>query len=171
MTAGSTAPVLSRPAAWLTLATLCAGVDFATGPVIQFPAVYLAPIGLSAWHGGRAWGMTLAIILPLLRLAFMAVWTAPWTVPDAILNAVIRVLVFASFAWLVSRTATQMRELERTQMLEGLLGVCSVCKRIHNERDGEWQPLDAYLRSRPPQAQPDVCPRCIAEAQRVFERR
>lgn len=171
MTSASTAPVLSQPASWLTLATLCAAIDFATGPVIQFPAIYLAPIGLAAWHGGHLWGMALAIMLPLVRLAFMAVWTAPWTVPEAVLNAVIRVLVFATFAWLASRVAVQLRELERTQALEGLLGVCSVCKRIHNERDEEWQPLDVYVRSRSLQARPDVCPQCTAEAQRVFERR
>jgi hypothetical protein len=164
-------PLWASPAAWVVLSLICVAIDYWTGPAIQFPAAYLLPTSLAAWHGGWRWGIAFAAALPLVRLSFMSVWNVPWTLVEESVNAMIRIGVFALFAWLIGRAAGQMHDLRRTQVLEGLLGVCSVCKSIHNERTDEWQPLDVYAASLPPQARPEVCPRCMRQANDVFDRR
>lgn len=159
------------PAGWLALSLLCLAIDYRTGPVIQFPLVYLAPISLASWFGGRIWGLALAVILPLCRLYFRTVWDPPWTLLESSINAAIRITVFATFAWLIDRTARQMRELERTRLLEAMVGVCSVCKNIRDRRSNAWQPLEAYVNTHPDDFRPDVCPDCRKQVQDVFDRR
>lgn len=159
------------PIYWVTFSLICVAIDYKTGPFIQFPLVYLAPISLASWYGGRGWGLALALILPLFRLAFRTIWDPPWTLLESSINAAIRITVFASFAWLIDRTARQMRELRRMQLLEGMLGVCRVCKKIRDQRAGAWQPLDAYVAGHPDEFRPDVCPDCTKQIHDVFDRR
>jgi hypothetical protein len=156
---------------WLALSLVCLAIDYRTGPMIEFPLVYLAPISMASWFGGRTWGLALAIILPLCRLYFRTVWDPPWTLLESSINAAIRIAVFASFAWLIDRTARQMRELRHTRTLEGLLGVCSICKNIRDQRSDAWQPLEAYLNAHPDAFRPDVCPDCSRQMGDVFDRR
>ena len=160
-----------RDRSWLLLTAACLTIDYSTGPVIEFPLVYLVPISLAAWFGGRAWGLALAVVLPLCRLYFRTIWNPPWTFFESSVNAAIRMTVFVSFAWLIDRTARQMRELQHTRMLEQMLGVCSHCRRNRNPRSKAWQPIDEYARDHPEKMQPDVCPACGAEAVDVFDRR
>ncbi len=159
------------PVYWLTFSLLCVVIDYLSGPVIQFPIVYLAPISLAAWYGGRSWGLTLAFVLPLFRLAFRAIWDPPWTLLESSINATIRITVFASFAWLIDRTARQMRDLRHMHVLEAMLGVCSLCKKIRDRRADAWQPLDAYVAGHPDEFRPDVCPDCKKQTSDVFDRR
>jgi hypothetical protein len=160
-----------RPLHWIVLSAICVAVDYAAGPTIQFPLVYLAPVSIAAWYGGRAWGLALACLLPLIRLALRAVWEPPWSLLESSINAAIRIVVFASFAWLIDRTARQMRELRHMRLLEGMLGVCGVCKKIRDDRRGEWQPLDQYVAQHPGEFNADVCPDCAAHARDLFDRR
>jgi hypothetical protein len=129
------------------------------------------PISLASWYGSRRWGLALAFTLPLFRLLFRAVWEPPWTLVESAINAGIRVTVFAVFAWLVDRTARQMRELERMHLLENMVGVCSDCKKVRDRRDGAWQPLDAYLARYPADFERDLYPECAKRAGEVFDRR
>lgn len=159
------------PVHWLGISLACLLVDYLTGPFIQFPAVYLAPIGMAAWYGGRRWGLALAFVLPLFRLGFRVVWDPPWTIGESILNALIRVTVFAVFAWVFDRTARQMRELRRMYLLEELVGVCRACKKIRDQGDGAWQPLDDYVARHPEEFRHDLCPDCAKRAAEIFDRR
>ena len=156
---------------WIALSFVCLIIDYLTGPFIEFPVAYLVPISLASWFGGQRWGMALAFILPLCRLYFRTVWDPPWTLLESSINAAIRISVFASFAWLIDRTARQMRELRHMRLLEGMLGVCSVCKSIRDEHLDLWQPLDSYARTHPNDFHPDVCPECAKQMRDVFDRR
>ncbi|MBZ5558519.1 MAG: DUF4118 domain-containing protein [Acidobacteriia bacterium] len=157
---------------WVALSVACLAIDYETGPVIEFPVVYLAPISLASWFSGRVWGLALAVVLPLCRLYFRTIWNPPWSFQESSINAAIRITVFASFAWLIDRTARQMRELKHTYLLESMLGVCSVCKNIRNPRSNEWEPLDAYVKAHPEDFRPDVCPGCGAQVREaLFDRR
>jgi hypothetical protein len=160
-----------RPASWLILSLICLLVDFALGPTIQFPVVYLVPISLASWYGSRRWGLALALLLPLFRLYYRTLWEPPWSLAESAANAGIRMTVFAGFAWLINRTAQQMRDLERMHLLEGLVGVCSDCKKIRDVRDGAWQPLDDYVARHPAEFERDVCPECAKRVREVFDRR
>ena len=165
---------LSRPAqasAWLGLSVVCLAIDYETGPVIEFPLVYLVPISVASWFGGRLWGLTLAVVLPLCRLYFRTIWQPPWTFLESSINAAIRMTVFVLFAWLIDRTARQLRELRHTRLLEGMLGVCSVCKNIREKDSSLWTPLETYVEAHPDEFEPDVCPDCETRVHDLFDRR
>jgi hypothetical protein len=159
------------PAHWLALSLVCLAIDYSAGPVIEFPVVYLIPISVASWFGGRRWGMTLAFVLPLCRLYFRTVWNPPWTFYESSINAAIRIGVFASFAWLIDRTARQMLELRHMHLLEGMLGVCSVCKNIRDERLDAWQSLDSYIQAHPGEFRQELCPACARHVREVVDRR
>lgn len=136
------------PAFWVALALVMSGLDYLAGPYVQFPIAFVVPVVLASWYSGRAWGLGLAVVLPLVRLYFVTLWDVPWEIEYSVLNATIRVLVFGGIALLVDRTARLGRELaRRVDALEGLLPICSGCKRIRDEGDA-WQPIESYITAR-----------------------
>lgn len=159
------------PVYWVALSLVCLAIDYEAGPVIEFPLVYLAPVSMASWYGGRTWGLALALILPFCRLYFTTVWNPPWSFGESSINAAIRITVFASFAWLIDRTGRQVRELKHTRLLEGMLGVCGVCQSIRDRRTNTWQPLDAYVDAHPDDFRTDVCPSCGRQIREMFDRR
>lgn len=155
---------------WIALSIGCLAIDYALGPFIQFPIVYLVPVSLAAWHSGRKLGLTLAVILPLCRLYFITLWDPPWTFLESAVNAAIRITVLASFAWLVDRTASQTRRLSsEVLLLTGMLPVCSRCRKIRQA--GDWQPLETYVRQNPGEFKHELCPECSQISAEIFDRR
>ena len=159
------------PFYWLLLSAVCVYVDYSLGPYIQFPIVYMVPVSLASWYSGRRWGLGLAFVLPLFRLAFRSIWDPPWTFAESVVNAVIRITVFTLFAWSLDRIAGQMRELKRMPLLEGMLGVCAACKKIRDKTGGDWKPLDAYVARHPEAFTREWCPDCQKQAVELFDRR
>jgi hypothetical protein len=148
---------------WFGLSVLLVIADYFSGPFIQFPVTYLVPVSLASWYNGRKWGLSYAIILPLVRWGFNAVaWTIPWTITEASINALIRIAVLSSFALIIDRTASQTRVLSRhVKMLEGLLPICSYCKNIRDDKE-EWQPIEKYIQARTPaKFTHGICPECV----------
>jgi len=153
-----------RPAACVAVAFLVLAADYLTGPHIHFPALYLFPVALAAWSGNPRTGFTLAVGMPLVRLAFAVLWGEPWHPVEEGVNTVVDAAVLGSFAWLVGVVAAQRRALEaEVQTLQGLLPICSFCKKIRDPR-GEWQPLERFIGERS-QAEftHGVCPECLRE--------
>lgn len=145
------------------LALLLLIADYFAGPFIQFPISYLIPIALVSWFSGRRWGLSFAVIMPLVRFYFnIALWTVPWTIVEASINAVIRIVVLSSFALIIDRTARQTRTLsEKVFLLEGLLPICSYCKKIRDQSD-QWQILEKYIMDRTPATfTHGICPECL----------
>jgi hypothetical protein len=150
------------PVCWLILAFLILVVDYITGPLIQFPILYLIPIGLTTWYSGRGWGLIFALSMPLIRLYFaIFLWDAPWTIFEAAINASIRVVVLTGFAYLVDRIVIYERELEKeVHILKGILPICSFCKKIRNQ-DGNWERFEQYLRAHSEaEFSHGMCPEC-----------
>lgn len=136
------------PAYWVALAVAMSGVDYLAGPLVQFPIAFVVPVVLASWFSGRGWGLGLAVVLPLVRLYFVTRWEVPWEIEYSVVNAVIRIVVFGGIALLVDRTARQERELaRRVDTLEGLLPICSSCKKIRDEKDA-WRPIESYITER-----------------------
>lgn len=151
------------PIYWIIISVILVFIDYLTGPFIQFPVTYLIPVALASWYHGRLWGMTVAVVLPLLRFWYSAfLWDVPWTVIEASLNGVIRILILFTFSLLIDRVAGQTRELKKeVQTLEGLLPICSFCKKIRNE-DGGWEQIEVYISERSPaDFSHGVCPDCL----------
>jgi hypothetical protein len=133
------------PLYWLIIAFLVLRADYITGPLVQFPILYLIPIGLASWYNGRVWGLIFAFGMPLIRFYFSNLWEAPWTIFEATINASIRIFVFTIFAYLVDRIVTQKRDLEKeVHILRGILPICSFCKKIR-DKDEKWIALEKYI--------------------------
>jgi hypothetical protein len=139
--------------------------DYFAGPFIQFPVSYLIPVAFLSWFNGRRWGLIFAILMPLVRFYFnVALWTIPWTITEASINALIRIVVLSSFALIIDRTAIQTRKLSRqVSLLEGLLPICSYCKRIRDQKD-QWQVMEKYIMDRSVATfTHGICPDCLRE--------
>lgn len=139
--------------------------DYFAGPFIQFPLTYLIPVAFLSWFNGKRWGLIFAILMPLVRFYFnIALWTIPWTIAEASINALIRIAVLSSFALIIDRTAIQTRKLsKRVSLLEGLLPICSYCKKIRDQKD-QWQVMEKYIMDRSVATfTHGICPDCLRE--------
>ena len=151
--------------AWGALAALVTWIDYRTGPYLQFPFLFVFPVLLAGWFNGLLPALSLALVLPAIRLWFVvSLWTVPWSTGDAILNSVVRAAVLGTIAFLTARTARQTRALSReVRMLEGLLPICSYCKRIRDD-DNRWHAIEAYIGQRTEaRFSHGVCPDCARE--------
>ena len=150
------------PVYWGILGIVILVGDYVAGPTIQFPILYLIPVSLASWYSGCGLGLAFAMTMPLIRLYFYAIfWPVPLTAYDASINTVIRILVLGGAAFLVSRTARQTQELaRRVNVLEGILPICSFCKKIRDQND-TWQPLERFISDRSnAQFTHGFCPEC-----------
>jgi len=148
---------------WSGLALILLLADYFTGPYIHFPVSYLIPVALASWYNGRWWGLAFAFIMPLTRWYLnIDLWEAVESILESSLNAIIRISVLASFALVIDRNARQTRRLSReVQLLEGLLPVCSFCKKIRDENN-QWQPMEKYISSRSAAYfSHGICPDCM----------
>jgi hypothetical protein len=161
-TQGAWHRVFQNPATSIGLAILCLALDFFIGPYIIFPVTFIVPVIISAWFCRPGYAYALAVLQPLIRLSFAAGWQLPWGATVSIINTAIRIVVLGFFAYLVSRTARQTRELaKRVNLLEGILPICSLCKKIRDEQ-GNWQHVEIYVSNRSEALfSHSLCPDCL----------
>jgi hypothetical protein len=152
------------PLYWLFSSVVVLLLDLWMGPFRQFPVFFVLPVLLSAWFSGSRWGVTLAVVLPLVRLSFFLVWGLPYSLGTALTNAAVRVLVLVVIALLAHRAAERTRVLEaEVHLLEGIVPICSFCKRMR-EDDGTWVRLEQYIGSRSAaRFSHGFCPECAQE--------
>lgn len=133
-----------RPVHWMILIVVILAVDYLTGPFIQFPILFLFPVALATASQGRAVGVSVAVLLPILRLSFFVEWPLPasWTLQ--ILDTTIDMIILAVTSLMIDQIVRQERAI---QVLQGLLPICSFCKRIRDD-DGEWRQLELYIAAR-----------------------
>lgn len=133
---------------WFLLVAMSAvflGLDYVTGPLILFPITFVLPVSLAAWHLGRWPGVGFGVALTTLQFMLVQIWAdTGYSVAHEALNAGIHLVVFVGLALVVARWAAQAR---RVQVLEGLLPICSYCKKIRRA-DGKWEPVEAYISGR-----------------------
>lgn len=136
---------VERPIVILLISGLLALVDLVSGPDIQFPIAYVIPVFLAAYFHRRWFALTLAMVLPLLRLSFVVGWNFPDGVTIALVNVCIRVVVLCLIAWLVSLIANLHQRLRtRARLLPKNVPLCLACKRVE-QPGGEWQELDLFI--------------------------
>ena len=124
-------------------------LDIATGPYILFPITFVIPVGLGTWFLSRTVGVAFALALVLARFA-IALLVEPSGAPlyATALNAAIRLLVLIGFAVLLAKVNRQQQALaHRVQVLEGILPICSFCKKIRRP-DGVWEQIEVYISHR-----------------------
>lgn len=120
------------------------GADYLTGPYLQFPILFVAPVALAAWYHTPIWAYGLAVVLPLGRLALALNVDVTGPMAFAAANAGIRIAVLVGLAYLVIRTARQTRLLE--ERVSGLVRVCAWSRTV--EYRGEWLSFEEYLKRR-----------------------
>ena len=136
-------------------------IDYVTGKDIQFPILYVLPVGIAAWRDRNTLAYTMSIVLPFVRVGFYVPWHATQSLHIATLNAVITVASLTLYAYLVNRTALQRKQLEnKVKTLEGFLPICAWCKKIRNEK-GEYEQIEQYITDRSDaQFTHALCPEC-----------
>jgi hypothetical protein len=165
--------ILPRAHPYLMVGMICLTIvaDYVTGPSVQFPILYLLPIGFAAWSSRLGWGCGLAVTMALMRLVFVMIGPEAWSGPELLLNALIRMAVFLCFVYLVNRTAQHYRDMQReVRALRGLLSICSFCKKIRNDAD-EWIELERYLSAHSEaQFSHGLCPGCLRQHYPAYDR-
>jgi hypothetical protein len=137
--------IAKMPAAYWTAGAFGILVlDYITGPFIQFPILFVLPVGISTVSRGLTVGIAVAILLPLMRLSFFLVWPLPSSWLLEWIDSVVDMVILAGFAILIDMSARQQRQI---RILEGMLPICSFCKRIRDE-GGEWRQLEVFIADR-----------------------
>ena len=154
----------ARPELSALLAVVVLAADFASGPFVQFPLLFLIPIAFASWFSGWAWGVGLAVFLSLMRSLFVPLWDAPWTAANTIVNTAIRIATFCLFALLIDRASRQTKALRReVRTLRSLLPICGFCKRIRTDGHN-WVQIETYVSDRSEaRFSHGVCPECASE--------
>ena len=149
------------PIYWVVLSTLILVGDYATGPHIQFPILYVIPVVLASWYSGFGWGFGLSLCMPLLRFSYATMlWLDSVKPVNAALNSIIRICVLSLLAFLVDHAAKKTREI---RVLKGLLPICCFCKKIRSS-DHTWVPLETYiLEHSNSEFTHGYCPECVKE--------
>lgn len=133
--------------------------DLGAGPFVRLPVLFAFPTILVSWFCGHLAGQSMAVGLPIVRIAVQSGMPKPWGATDTIVNTIVLVLAFSLLAFLVSYVNAQRR---RIRILQGLLPICSYCKKIRTE-NGRWEQMEAYIsRHSAAQFSHGVCPACAA---------
>ena len=135
-----------RGTALLVMSVGVLALDVVTGPYIQFPITFVAPVGLAAWYLGRNAALGYAVGLVACRFAIaVGVESEMRPLWSVFVNAGIRLAVLGGLAVLLDQVAWQKRTLaDRLQMLEGILPICAFCKKIRRA-DGTWEQIESYV--------------------------
>ena len=147
----------------LVLAAFVTFLDYLVGPAIEFPALFIVPIAYGAWYGGRLWAIPLCA-MPFAHILTLELRGATDGMYEAVISATVRAVMLVPIAWWIASVASSQRELTReVAMLEGLLPICSYCKRIRDD-GGDWQMLEKYIQERSAATfTHGVCETCLNE--------
>lgn len=146
--AGLTVPENLPPVYSLALVALVMAIDFALAPVIEFPALLFLPVLYGAWYGGLTWGLPLSVI-PFAHV--FSLWLHGVDADTRYVNfvgATVRTVIMVAAAFWIATVAASQRALKHeVELLEGLLPICSYCKKIRDDK-GDWQALEKYIQDR-----------------------
>ena len=155
----------------LVLAAIILVIDYLTGPLIEFEAMFVVPVGLAVWFTGPMWGLLLAVTMPLCRLYYAMTQGPPWTLLEATINATIRIVVLGAFAIITNRVRQSLDLAREVKVLRGMLSICSECRNM--KIDGRWASFERYVTEHSEgQAADNLCPTCAhARYRETFDRR
>ena len=135
-------------------------VDFLSGPLIEFPILFVLPVVLITYSRGVRYGIVFATVLIFTRFAFHFVWATPRSTLQALSNVIIEFSTLGLFVYFTSALAEKTKRIE---LLEGILSICSYCKRIRNA-DGGWETTEKYFSDRTDaQFSHGLCADCVKE--------
>jgi hypothetical protein len=137
---------------------VCATIDLLTGPGVQFPIAYVGPVLVAGYLRFPRTMVLMAAGLTLSRLFFEAfVWHTELDALAAV-NAAIRITVLWTVGGIAYVAGTSAR---RIAALEGILPICSHCKRIRDDNQ-KWLSVEHYISGHSRAVfSHSLCPECI----------
>ena len=137
------------------LALLIGLLDWQTGEEYDFFVFYFLPIGLAAWYLDKTFAWAVALLSAVI-----------WPISDVLAHRLIspgielwdefmRLVSFLVVAFAVSRLKTELatersltarltEALAEIKQLQGILPMCSFCRKIRDDGD-RWVPIEKYL--------------------------
>ncbi len=98
----------------IVVASVLLLIDIATDKEIQFPLVYVVPVGMAVWRRRRVLAYGMAVILPILRFGHeLASWGEASLVIVG-LNAMIEIAAMGFYAFLIGKMAAQTGQLKNS---------------------------------------------------------
>jgi len=169
MRRGLTVPEYLHPAWSLVLAAFVLLLHYIAGPLVDFPGLYVLPVMFAAWYGGLTWGLPMCLIV--FSRVFMA---SAWGLPDQfaiVVAALVRAIIYVPITiWIATAAASQRALRKEVDLLEGLLPICSYCKRIRDDA-GEWQALEKYIQERSDATfTHGICEPCVREQEELWRK-
>jgi hypothetical protein len=135
----------THPLVLVALSLVILTLDFLTGPYIHIAILFVFPVALATWSHGRRWGSLIAVALPLVRLPLLYfVWDVPISWPFELADTAIDMFVLLALVQVIGYLARQRHEIH---VLQGMLPICTFCKRIRDESGG-WLQLERYIGER-----------------------
>ena len=142
---------MTRTLWWCVLVFVSVGIlalDIVTDPHIEFPIVFVIPVGGGAWRLSRTAGIVTAFVLVGCRFGIamtlerdlIPVWAAA-------VNAGIRLIVLIGLAALIAAALEKRVLAQRVRVLKGILQICMFCKKIRRP-DGVWEQIEVYVSKR-----------------------
>lgn len=170
MRSGLPVPERLSPAYSLLVAAFTISLNYSVGPNVEFPGLFLVPVVFAAWYGGMKWALPMSL-LPFTRVLMMMGEDTPVDLFPIVVSAVVRAIVFVPIALWVATVAAAQRALKHeVEMLEGLLPICSYCKKIRDDA-GEWQVVEKYIQDRTAATfSHGICEPCLREQEALWQR-
>jgi hypothetical protein len=142
------------------VAVIILEIDYLTCNHLEFPAIYVLPVGMAAWRKKYV-AYTLSVVMPLCRVGFIYFRAESDSLLLLSLNALIVMLSLLFYTYLIHRIAWQSTQLtDKVKVLEGILPVCASCGRIRNE-SGNYEKLEKYVAEHTEASfSHGICPEC-----------
>jgi len=134
-------PILSK---WLThilVGFTLLWLDLTSGKFLSFPVLFVLPVAFAGWYSSARVSYSLAVLLPLGRMAIGFSENANRLSAFIVTNAVVRMGVLLFIAYLVIRNSRQTRELQAR--VESLVTICAWSRTVKYE--DEWISFEQYL--------------------------
>jgi len=144
----------------LFISLVIIGVDLLTPPQIILSIFFVIPILIAAWYNGLRWALLLSVVLPSARLFIVIFIETSWHNNYDLVNTIDRVVVLSIVSLVTAKLSSSIKHVK---ILEGLIPICSRCKKIRNKNQ-EWQPLEKFITERSyAQFTHGLCPDCAKE--------
>ena len=161
----------------LIVIVFCIGwLDWRTGFELNFFVFYFIPVGIAAWSFGVECSIVFAIICALVWAVVDKISGHNYSSMGVFLwNTLIRLISFLLIGYYTSKvfsllrsekvkTARLQKALAEIEVLESLLYICCICKRICDE-DGNWKHLESYIEEHSGMEYPlGYCPECTIKS-------
>ena len=159
-----------HPAWTLAIAAAVTALDYIVAPA-EFPALFFFPVLFAAWYGGLRWALPF-VLLPFVQVlnSWIAGAQGDQLYIESVAAAVRMVMMTPIVIWIAEVSAAQRALRREVEILEGLLPICSYCKKIRDD-DGKWQMLEKYIEERSDATfTHGICEPCLKEQETAWKR-